>query len=75
MNSFERVKPLNYQSNLLLQLYESESAKEVTLNTIPMRRLGQPDEIGGVVAFLVSEDASYITGECIVVAGGCNSRL
>jgi dehydrogenase/reductase SDR family member 4 len=40
-----------------------------------MRRLGNPDEIGSVVAFLVSDDASYITGETLVAAGGCPSRL
>lgn len=45
------------------------------MDTIPMRRLGKPDEIGSVVAFLVSEDASFITGECIVAAGGAPSRL
>lgn len=33
-------------------------------------RLGEPDDISGVVAFLVSDDASYITGEIIVAAGG-----
>lgn len=69
------VAPGVIETKFSSALYQSESAKEVTINTIPMRRLGQPDEIGGVVAFLVSEDASYITGECIVAAGGCNSRL
>ena len=38
-------------------------------------RMGQPDECAGAVAFLVSDDASYITAETIVVAGGTQSRL
>ena len=38
-------------------------------------RLCKPSEIGAVVAFLASDDASYMTGETIVVAGGQNSRL
>lgn len=42
---------------------------------IPMKRIAQPDEVGGVVAFLASDDASYITGETIVVAGGIMSKL
>ncbi|XP_070564659.1 dehydrogenase/reductase SDR family member 4-like [Ptychodera flava] len=42
---------------------------------IPMNRFGQPSECAGVVSFLCSEDASYITGETIVVAGGQASRL
>lgn len=40
-----------------------------------MGRLGTPDEIASVAAFLASDDASYITGETIVAAGGMKSRL
>lgn len=40
-----------------------------------MNRVGQPDEIAGLVSFLVSKDASYITGESFVAAGGYFSRL
>lgn len=56
-------------------LYESDAALNATLSTIPMNRLGTPDEIGAVAAFLASDDASYITGETIVAAGGMKSRL
>ncbi len=37
---------------------------------IPLRRIGKPEDVAGVVAFLVSPDASYITGETIIVSGG-----
>lgn len=37
---------------------------------IPLKRLGTPDEIGNVVAFLVSNEASYVTGATINVDGG-----
>ena len=37
---------------------------------IPMRRLGQPADIAGVVLFLVSDDADFITGQTISVSGG-----
>jgi dehydrogenase/reductase SDR family protein 4 len=40
-----------------------------------MKRAGNPDEIAGTAAFLCSDDASYITGETIIVAGGTNARL
>jgi 2-hydroxycyclohexanecarboxyl-CoA dehydrogenase len=35
-----------------------------------LRRLGTPDEVAAVVAFLASDDASYVTGEIIGVSGG-----
>lgn len=40
-----------------------------------MKRLGEPDEIGGIVSFLAGPEASYITGENIVVAGGYHCGL
>ncbi|KAL3046289.1 hypothetical protein OYC64_004324 [Pagothenia borchgrevinki] len=40
-----------------------------------IKRAGEPEEIGGVIAFLCSEDASYITGETITVTGGIGCRL
>ena len=37
---------------------------------IPMRRLGRPDDFPGIVAFLLSDDAGFITGQTISVSGG-----
>jgi 3-oxoacyl-[acyl-carrier protein] reductase len=37
---------------------------------IPLRRVGQPDDIASVVSFLVGDDASYVSGQVIYVAGG-----
>lgn len=38
-------------------------------------RIGQPVDMGGLASFLCSDDASFITGENIVAAGGAQSRL
>ncbi|HUF45958.1 MAG TPA: glucose 1-dehydrogenase [Aestuariivirgaceae bacterium] len=43
---------------------------EALARAIPFRRLGQPDDIAGIVAFLASDDASFITGQVISVSGG-----
>lgn len=40
-----------------------------------MKRIGEPEECAGAVAFLASKDASYITGETILIAGGIHARL
>ncbi len=38
--------------------------------TVPMNRFGSAEEVASLVAFLASDDASYITGECISINGG-----
>ena len=47
-----------------------EKVKENFLENIPLKRFGTPEEVASVVKFLASQDASYITGEIISVAGG-----
>lgn len=51
-----------------------EIAKSI-LSQVPLNRFGQPPECAGVVSFLSSDDASYITGETILVTGGISARL
>lgn len=47
-----------------------EAQKDALLSGIPLGRLGDPDEIAAVVAFLASDPAGYVTGETIHVNGG-----
>lgn len=46
--------------------------QEAMVRGIPLRRMGEPQDYAGIVAFLASEDGSYITGQTISVSGGMN---
>ena len=48
----------------------SEAARERIMSRTPLRRLGEPEEIAAVVAFLLSDAASYLTGEIVYADGG-----
>jgi NAD(P)-dependent dehydrogenase (short-subunit alcohol dehydrogenase family) len=48
----------------------SDEAKARIMSRTPMKRLGEPEEIAAVVAFLLSDAASYMTGETVLVDGG-----
>jgi 3-oxoacyl-[acyl-carrier protein] reductase len=52
------------------KLTKTEAGRDFSLGMQALKRLAQPDDIGGVVAFLASEDARWITGDTIHVDGG-----
>jgi NAD(P)-dependent dehydrogenase (short-subunit alcohol dehydrogenase family) len=58
-------------------LIETDMARDMTpeqrtflISKIPLARLGKPDEVAAVVKFLVSEEASFVTGQCYDISGG-----
>ncbi|MDH6214400.1 SDR family NAD(P)-dependent oxidoreductase [Streptomyces pseudovenezuelae] len=56
---------------LLGQVAEySQKMYDATVRAIPLRRVAQPADIAGVVAFLASDDAAYMTGQTLSVSGG-----
>jgi NAD(P)-dependent dehydrogenase (short-subunit alcohol dehydrogenase family) len=49
---------------------EGRADRESLVRSIPLRRMAEPEELAAVVEFLLSDKASYITGQAIVVDGG-----
>ena len=47
-----------------------EDFKEAAATQIPVRRVGQPDDVANTISFLVSEGAGFVSGQVIYVAGG-----
>ena len=44
--------------------------KQAMIDATALRRIGEPDEVAAVIAFLASDDASYVTGQTVNVSGG-----
>jgi len=50
----------------------AEKYRNMIIEDTPLRRMGQPEEVANVVAFLVSDEASFMTGAVVEVSGGWN---
>jgi 3-oxoacyl-[acyl-carrier protein] reductase len=50
-----------------------EATRQEFFRSIPLKRLGEPAETAGVIAFLSCDDSSYLTGQCLIVSGGADT--
>jgi 2-hydroxycyclohexanecarboxyl-CoA dehydrogenase len=68
------IAPGPIETPLLMQAKEFGEIGEKIIENMKsgtqLRRLGQPEEVAAAVAFLASDDSSYVTGECLGVSGG-----
>ena len=64
------VAPGLVKTDFARALWEDEKLLKLRLETTPLRRIGEPDDIGGIIAFLASRAAAFITGSVIVADGG-----
>jgi 3-oxoacyl-[acyl-carrier protein] reductase len=68
------IAPGRIDTERLKEVYPN-GPTEADLATIPLRRLGEPREVGDVICFLASDRASYVTGSVIPVDGGLTRSL
>lgn len=52
------------------KLWESEERAKRTINSVPLKRLGTPEEIADLATFMLSDKARYMNGECVTLDGG-----
>ncbi len=64
------VGPGSIDTEMMAAVNANPAAMEMVMSRTPLKRVGSPDEIANVVSFLLSDKASYITGETIYVDGG-----
>jgi NAD(P)-dependent dehydrogenase (short-subunit alcohol dehydrogenase family) len=64
------VCPGFVETPMLAPMLAAPGVREAYDTRIPMKRLGQPDDIAKAVRFLLSDDAAYVTGHELVVDGG-----
>ena len=64
------IGPGSIATDMVMQLISNEEARRTVMSRTPMGRLGEPEEIAAVAAFLASDEASYITGETVIADGG-----
>jgi 2-hydroxycyclohexanecarboxyl-CoA dehydrogenase len=64
------VAPGPTDTELLADLDRTGKLQQALARAIPLGRLGQPEDLAGAVAFLLSEDAAFVTGQVLSVSGG-----
>ncbi len=70
---FNAIAPSLTETNLSEALLNTDAKRESSANRHPLKRIGQPEDIASAACFLLSPDASWITGQVLAVDGGMSS--
>lgn len=57
------------------KVYEDEAVRAVRANAVPLKRLAEPSDVANAVAFLTSDQSSYVNGQVLYVDGGMSQAL
>jgi 3-oxoacyl-[acyl-carrier protein] reductase len=68
------IAPSTIRSSIIEPYLQDEEAKKVLESTFPLRRVGEPEDIAGAVAYLCSDDSKWVTGTIMMVDGGISAK-
>ncbi len=68
------IAPYTMETDITRTVLEDEKIKKAIISKIPLKRIGQPADLSGVVVFLASKASDYITGQVIFVDGGFSAQ-
>ena len=68
------IAPSTIRSPMMEPYLQDENAKKVLESGFPLRKIGEPEDIAGAVAYLCSEDAKWVTGTIMMVDGGVSAK-
>jgi NAD(P)-dependent dehydrogenase (short-subunit alcohol dehydrogenase family) len=64
------INPGLIRTDFAQALWDNPEAEQRANQQIPLRRLGEADDLKGLAVFLASDASSYITGQALVICGG-----
>jgi 3-oxoacyl-[acyl-carrier protein] reductase len=68
------IAPSTIRSSIIEPYLQDEQAKKVLESTFPLRKVGEPEDIAGAVAYLCSDDSKWVTGTVMMVDGGVSAK-
>jgi NAD(P)-dependent dehydrogenase (short-subunit alcohol dehydrogenase family) len=69
---FNAICPGLVKTDFARELWDNPEVAKRIENEIPLRRLGEPDDFGGIAVYLASDASRYMTGQALTICGGSN---